>query len=171
MYELKDHLTQMAQYNYWANKKICGFIAAAGDERANQIQLSSFNSIKKTLFHIWDAESIWAERINGFSPDTWPSKNFTGTLNEAASGLLATSERFIEFTEKLANEDLGIIINYSNIKGEQYANSLSEIISHVMNHSTFHRGQLVTMLRGSGFTELGSTDLIAYFREKATIPH
>jgi uncharacterized damage-inducible protein DinB len=65
----------------------------------------------------------------------------------------------------LPDENFENGIDYTNIKGAPFSNKIMHIIAHVMNHSSYHRGQIITMLRGAGYTNPGSTDLIVYFRE------
>ena len=55
-------------------------------------------------------------------------------------------------------------VSYQNIRGQDFNNTVGQIIAHVMNHGTFHRGQIITMLRGAGYKDLKQTDLIAFFR-------
>ena len=56
-------------------------------------------------------------------------------------------------------------IDYKTMKGDAYSNTAEEILVHVINHGTFHRGQVITMLRELGFTQFPSTDLITFLRQ------
>ena len=113
---------------------------------------------------MWDAHVIWQNRLNGVSPHHWPGKDFNGDTLQAAHGLLGASEDTLNWV-KLGNESLiSGDVHYESLKGEKFKSKASEIITHVMNHSTFHRGQVVSMLRNAGFSELTSTDMIAYYR-------
>jgi uncharacterized damage-inducible protein DinB len=158
----------LVNYNVWANQKICGFITHAGDAMARLEQQSSFPSVYKTLIHIWGAEWIWLLRLKNESPASFPAANFSGSLEEACAGWLKASTDFekeiLSFSDA---EALSRQVIYRNLKGEPFISTVQEVVSHCMNHSTFHRGQLVTLLRGAGYKELGSTDMITYYREKA----
>lgn len=161
-----DHLITLVKYNQWANERICGFINEAGDKYADAELISSFPTIRKTLFHLWDAQVIWMKRLRGESSNTWPSHNFNGSLKEATDLLLQNSEDYILFTENSTGENHLNEVEFKSLDGTAYHNSIEEIVMHVMNHSTFHRGQLITMLRCAGFNAVGSTDMIRYFRAK-----
>jgi uncharacterized damage-inducible protein DinB len=161
-----SHLHRLASYNLWANKKICKFILDAGDSIADETIKSSFHSIRKTLYHTWDAQVIWSKRLHGDPANTWPSHNFTGSLSEAASLFIESSEDYVRFTEKMNDSAAESIITYKALDGTAYVSSVEEIIMHVMNHGTFHRGQLISMLRIAGADQLGSTDMIRFFREQ-----
>jgi uncharacterized damage-inducible protein DinB len=167
---MKDYITSLAEYNTWANIKISGLIEAAGEERATMLQKSSFPTIKQTLLHILDAQFIWDQRLHGNSIADWPGKNFNGTASEAGDLLIKSSHNLEKYVQGLTEKDLKQIIAYRNIKGEPFKNPVWEILVHLINHGTYHRGQLVTMLRGSGFTAVTSTDMINYFRERQADP-
>lgn len=162
---MKKYFLSLVSYNAWANHKLAAIIIDSGEDAALMLQKSSFATIRETAFHIWDAEGIWLKRLRGESLDEWPSKNFTGTSSEGMNLMVAGSRDYLNYVEALDEKDFSSVIHYTNIKGVAFQNSIEEILAHVMNHSTFHRGQLVTMLRGAGCTNLKSTDLIAFYRE------
>lgn len=143
---------------------MAGFITEAGTALATLEQKSSFPSVQKTFYHIWDAEQIWLNRLTGTSMHSWPTKDFEGTLETACAEWLRTSEAIVAYCRELNEDSAAAIIDYTNLKGAPFQNSVSEIITHCMNHSTFHRGQLITLLRGAGFTHVASTDLITFYR-------
>jgi uncharacterized damage-inducible protein DinB len=162
---MKKHLLTLAEYNVWANKRITKFIEEAGELIADQNIPGSFPSIRKTLFHIWDAQEIWMKRLNGTSVNSWPSHHFTGTLHEALELFNEGSNEYVSFLKNIPENGHFTSVEFHSTDGTPYFNTIEEIISHVMNHSTFHRGQIVTMLRIAGFQNLTSTDLIRYYRE------
>jgi uncharacterized damage-inducible protein DinB len=153
-------LHQLALYNTWANGLIGDYILKASDN-ADIIIESSFPSIRKTLYHLWDAQVIWLARIKGESIDERKSKDFKGTLEEACKELIVTSK---EITTLVETTDHHKEFFYHNLAGDPFTSNLEEIVSHVVNHGTYHRGQLITMLRQSGFKDVGSTDFIRFCR-------
>ncbi len=162
---MKDQLIEYTKYNLWANTMLVGFIKQIEPTLLDKKLTSSFETIRLTLLHIWDAELIWKKRIEGKSLTDWPSKSFKGSDEEMFKEFLACSESWIELVQNKTEEQLNSMFEYSSMEGKQYSNKLWESVHHCMNHSTFHRGQLVTMLRCVGFTELTSTDYITYIRE------
>jgi len=162
---MSKQLIQLCNYNVWANDRICSYIKEAGLSVADEEMSSSFPTIRKTLYHLWDAQEIWYKRLLGESPNTWPSHYFNGTLEEAIAAIHHSSVDFVRFIENLPENGHLASVEFKSIDGTSYFNTVEEIIMHVMNHSTYHRGQLITMLRTAGFTAVGSTDMIRYFRE------
>lgn len=164
---MAPHLLQLCQYNIWANNRIGSYILGAGPVIADEEITSSFPSIRKTLYHLWDAQDIWYKRLHGASPNTWPSHHFKGSIEEAVTAIEQNSIDFVRFIEKLPENGHLASVEFKSTDGTSYFNTVEEIVMHVMNHSTYHRGQLITMLRSAGFTAVGSTDMIRYYREKA----
>lgn len=155
-----------ADYNYWANARIIKSILEAGEERADMEINSSFPSVRKTLYHIYDAENVWLLRMKGLSYAWPPSQFFKGNLKEFCELLLKNSNDFKEYVNGLIEKDFIREVFYSNSKGVAFSTSVKDSITHCMNHSTYHRGQLVTMLRITGHTRFEPLDYIGYVREK-----
>lgn len=156
----------LTQYNLWANKLICSYISEAGESKADKQLESSFPTIRKTLYHIWDAQVIWYKRLHGEPTNSWPSQNFNGTLEEAKNNFIQNSEEFVRFTENLDEKKAAATITYHSMDGTPFTNTVGEILMHVMNHGTYHRGQLITMLRAAGHSAVGSTDMVRFFRNQ-----
>ena len=126
--------------------------------------VSSFPSLRKTVYHIWDAEFIWLKRLSGESLSSGPSKLFKGKFSEASEEIKLINHSFIEFVKKTEGEKLSSDFTYKNIEGKPFSNPVWESVLHCVNHSTYHRGQIVTMLRQLGITNIPSTDFISYCR-------
>ena len=161
---MKDLLLNYTRYNLWANKCLADAMELLSDEQVNREMLSSFPTILKTVYHLWGAEDIWKRRLTQTPTDTWASKSFNGSFPEALKGWQETSQWFIDYIAAADDAFLLSPVTYKNLAGNQYTNSVKEIVHHVMNHSTYHRGQLITMLRQAGVTQLPATDYIAFLR-------
>jgi uncharacterized damage-inducible protein DinB len=162
---MKEVLDQYCRYNHWANSKLLNFLEGLPEDILINDIHSSFRSIRKTALHIWDAEVIWLLRLKGQPIKTWPSEQLPE--NESINGLLETSGEWKSFVfSKDSSFFLGSCY-YKSISGEEHSNVIHAIIMHCMNHSTFHRGQIITALRALGLKEkLPQTDLIAFERVK-----
>jgi uncharacterized damage-inducible protein DinB len=162
--EVIDILVEKAEYNVWANKRIVETISKLTLEQLVQKVESSFSGIYPTIFHIWNAENIWLERIKGISLNSWPNRDVNDKNN--LEKFIQTSKLFLEFLEKnhSQKEFPFLEISYSNLKGDVLRNNVYEIVLHCLNHSSYHRGQIVTMLRQLGVTDIPSTDFITYLR-------
>jgi len=163
---MKELLIRYSEYNLWANQRICNFIKSnLNEEQSNREIASSFSSVKTTLLHIWDAEVIWLTRLRGNSLTTWPGKSFNGTMDDLSNGLLAHSGEFSNFISAQENSFFLRELHYSRVSGEKFTSRISDVLLHIMNHNTYHRGQIITIFHQLGFTELFSTDYIAFSRE------
>jgi len=161
---MKTQLVKYTEYNSWANRHITDIINTLTEEQIDKVQVSSFSSIRKTLYHIWDAQGIWTIRLKVGVVTEWPSKNFTGTTKDAIDNFLNSSREFTSLVKGFNDGIFHDTLQYKNIEGKEFNNTIADIVMHVMNHSTFHRGQLISMFRDVGITKLPSTDFIAYCR-------
>lgn len=97
---------------------------------------------------------------------SFPSHNFTGTLIDLKNDLLANSEAFSAFLQDAPDAFFQQQIHYTNTKGQEFTTANAEVIQHCIQHSTYHRGQIVTMARGLGLTDPPSTDFTTYVRNR-----
>ena len=150
-------------YNYWANEKLATVISGLGEPLFFQQVPSSFPNLFETIEHIWQAELVWRQRILQTAPSKKPefsSKDMKALLET----LLLESKQWQAFIGQTSEEKLLEMVPYNNWQGLPFTTPLWQIVQHIFNHSTFHRGQLVTMLRHLGVTALPSTDYITYTR-------
>lgn len=159
-----DLLKKYTAYNLWANKRIINKLASLPVEMLNKELKSSFRTITLTVLHMYDAETIWLERLEGISLKEWPAKNFKGSPAEAMQLLEYASLKIADYADTIAGDNLYNDCSFTSLDGKPYTMKIYDIIQHCMNHSTFHRGQIITMLRELDITELPSTDYIAYLR-------
>ncbi|MFT7589134.1 MAG: putative damage-inducible protein DinB [Limisphaerales bacterium] len=158
---IKDYVA----YNSWANKKLFGLTDQLQGADFDRELVSSFPTIRKTIVHIWDAESIWLSRLKGSSPIQWPSNNLDRSL-PFIEPAIANSEVYRDYVNKKEASWFDAPCSYSTAEGTIFMKRYGELIMHTMNHSTFHRGQLITMFRQLGLTELSSTDYITWVNTK-----
>ncbi len=164
---MKDIYQMYCGYNLWANTKLANVFTGLPEKLADQTIESSFPSPKKTMLHIWDAEVIWLKRLGGEAISDFPSKTFSGNTKNVVEGWLETSSKFLEFVEGQDESAFGKEMTVKTIGSGSYAQKAFEMIHHCMNHSTYHRGQLLIMARQLGLKGLPSTDLIFYLRENS----
>ena len=160
---MKKLLLSYTAYNYWANEKLATVILALDESLFFKPVPSSFPNLFETAEHIWQAEMVWRQRILQIAPNKkpeFPSKDMKALLET----LLLESTQWQEFIEQTPEEKLLEMISYKNWQGIPFTTPFWQIAQHIFNHSTFHRGQLVTMLRHLGATSLPSTDYITYSR-------
>ena len=161
-YSIKQHL----DYNVWANTRLTEMIKPLDEELINRELKSSFPSIEKTILHLWDSHVMWLSRIRNEQLTTKPSLSFQGSTDELLTGFLQAVKNVNAYLETADEEFFERVITYKIMTGEEYQQTVVNMINHLVNHSTYHRGQIVTMLRELGVTDLISTDIIVYLRVK-----
>jgi len=163
-----DDFTYMIQrytnYNHWANQQFAAWLGTASEEELELEIESSFSSLKETVFHIWNAEYLWLQIVKDEPYDNSPVKNFEGTKEELLDGWIQASENFKNHVQSMSLENLKA--ERANSRGEGFT-GIADMIHHCMNHSTYHRGQLITMGRQAGLVDPPRTDFIYYVRLQA----
>lgn len=163
---LHNQLISISEYNVWANSKIMNLILKAGETIADAETGGSFNTIRKTLYHIYDAETIWLHRLNGQTLEYWPpSRDFDFTLKHFSPLFIERSLQLETYVKQLAESQLNEPCIYHTTTGIKYQTLVKDILTHVFNHSTYHRGQLINMLRMLNAPATESTDYIIFCRE------
>lgn len=163
---MKELLKQLAAYNVWATQRITDVILSLPEEKQKAEIASSFNSLHTTILHIWDAESIWWQRMKLHERFVRPSDNPKGTTRDVINGLLSQSKLWEGWVSNASELSLDHVFQYYNNKKEPVKMPIYQMILHVFNHSTYHRGQLITMLRQLGVEKLPGTDFVLWVRNK-----
>ena len=163
---MKEMLTQYATYNIWANNEMLKQILLLTKEQQHQEIVSSFSSLYKTCYHMYDAENIWWQRLKLMEHITRPSDNKEATMQDVANAWQQQSKIWLEWVSKTNEAQLTHVFAYQNTKKEQFKQPVHEMLLHVFNHATYHRGQLVTMLRQLNIEEIPQTDFIYWCRKK-----
>ncbi len=161
---MKEILQKMAAYNVWANQKIINCILQQEEALWYQQTPSSFDSLYKTILHMWDAESAWWQRVKLHERIIIQSQNFEQSFKDAGNGLIQQGTQWQEWVKAASDLALLHVFQYQNIKGQQFKPPVYEVLQHVFNHATFHRGQLVTMLRQLGVSDIPQTDFANWCR-------
>ena len=152
----------MAVYNQWANQTLVDYLRQKPEELLHQEVASSFPGLKATIEHIWDTQRFWLCVIQKTTPPTsFRFEPFQGTAEEAFEGLMENSKALTTFIQTLDDAGLQEPVSFDSpwVKGTQ---ARFEFIHQVLNHSTYHRGQVVTIGRQLGFTDAPMTDYNFY---------
>lgn len=151
----------LTSYNVWANKQIIQWLKSNDQKLITQECPSSFSSILKTLNHIWDGELFYLSAIKKQPID----KTWNGSIEEVYEGLISQSKAFLEY---VTTQDVHALEESRSIKIKTIDGVFpqSELIQHCMNHSTFHRGQIITMGHQLGLNKAPSTDMLFYIIKK-----
>ena len=163
---MKDLLSYYCEYNVWAYKKLTDFLADKSEDLLAQPIENSFPSIRKTTLHILSAEKSWLARMKADKTgnarvldDFVSTKAIFDTLN-------TTSNSFLAFVKSQKPAFFESLMDYNTWDGTVWEMQPKIMVHHCMNHSTYHRGQLVTLARQLGLKEgVPSTDLLYFSRE------
>jgi len=162
---MKELLQQYAAYNIWATKQLVDRMSKLNEEDTGKEIVSSFPSIYKTMQHMWLAEEVWWQRLKLTENIVLESDNFTGSFNELTNALAKQSQQFKDWIDNATESQLTHVFAYIRNK-EQLKMPVYQMLHHVFNHATYHRGQLVTMLNQLGADKIPSTDFSAFCRKK-----
>jgi len=156
----------LVDYNYWARDRILDAVTPLPVDQLTKDLGNSFRSIRDTLVHLYSAEWVWYSRWHGESPSApIPMDRFPDL-----AALVAEWRRFEgDFRAFVAKQDEARLtgsVSYKLMNGQPGTSAMWQMIQHVVNHGTYHRGQITTMLRQLGAAPPKSTDLIAFYRER-----
>ena len=163
---MKETLAPYASYNLWANRMMTDAVLQLPEADQHHLLSSSFPSLYTTILHMWDAESIWWQRLKLHERLVIPSEAYNPTIQEAVSGLINQSTQWEEWVNQASDLQLRHVFAYQNSRREQFKQPVAQMLQHVFNHGTYHRGQLVTMMRTLGHTRIPATDYILWSRRK-----
>jgi uncharacterized damage-inducible protein DinB len=158
--ESKD-LLRMFAYDSWANLECLAAMRAAGPLSADTIGRMS---------HILSAQKLWLERIQGQKQSlvVWPTLTMEDCMALADEMSSAWRNYLmplgVQLEEQAARNSLGTEIEYRNTKGELWSSRVEDVLTHVLFHSTYHRGQIALQMRASGATP-AATDFIHAVRQ------
>jgi uncharacterized damage-inducible protein DinB len=158
-------IRQLYEYNGWADRRILAMASKLTNEDFIRPMGNSFSSVRDTLAHILGAEWIWLERWQGRSPKALLEAATFPKVESLESRWETVEHDQKQFIEALTPQRLAEELAYLNQGGQRYSYPLWQQMVHVVNHSSYHRGQITTMLRQLG-GEAVNTDLLVYYDEK-----
>jgi uncharacterized damage-inducible protein DinB len=150
---LMDHLRRQLIYEEWANREVLEAMGDGGEADARPLQL---------MAHIVGAARLWLERLNQQpqSVPVWPDFGREESEAQAAE----VSQLWREYLESISDSDLSRTVSYKNSKGEAWSSTVIDVVTHVLLHSAYHRGQIASQMRASGRTP-AYTDFIHAVRQ------
>jgi uncharacterized damage-inducible protein DinB len=137
--ELLSYLRRQFAYDEWANREVLAGIRATACPPAQALKL---------LAHILSAERLWLERIQKLpqSLSVWPEFS----SNECEVQIAEIAALWRDYFSRLSVTELGETVVYKNSKGESWSNTVEDILTHVLLHSAYHRGQIASQMRSAG---------------------
>ena len=164
-----SEIQSLVDFNFWARDRVLDAVSALTPDQFLQDLGSSFGSVRDTLAHIYSAEWIWLARWEGHSPTSALSFDDFPDCPKLTDAWRALEQRFRAVVAAQSGDDLTRIHEYRLLSGQPGKSVVGQMVQHVVNHGTYHRGQVTAMLRQLGATPPRSTDLITYYRETVGI--
>ena len=164
--DLRD-LETLLDYHYWARDRVLAAVEGLTSEQFTRDLGSSFKSVRDTLAHTYSAEWAWCSRWHGTSPTAQlPAEDFPDVATIRARWV--EQESLVRtFAATLGEAGINRVIEYRLLNGQPGATPFSQMLQHMVNHASYHRGQVTTMLRQLGASPAKSMDMIAFYRERA----
>jgi len=164
---MKTHFVTMAKYNAWANARLYRMVGALPDEMFRKDVGAYFKSLHGTLNHLLAADRIWMSRLTGIGdhPDNLNAILFVD-LPSLHAARVDEDGRIIDFVQGLTESALEEMWDYRTLNGTPQRQRRREILAHLFNHETHHRGQAHAILTVLGVAEPDPLDLILMQREQ-----
>lgn len=158
-------LTALLDFHYWARTRILDAVERLTPEQYTRDLQSSFPSVRDTLVHLLSAEQNWYLRWQGTSPTGMLDPSEFPDLESLRTAWTTHESKMRRFVDDLGETGVQRELDYRTLNGTESRSAMWEMILHVVNHGTYHRGQVTTMLRQLGAAPAKSVDLIVYRRE------
>src|SRR5262245_3166623 len=159
-----NEVRRLFAYNKWANDRMLASLDQLSDEQFTRALGSSFSSIRDTAAHIVAGEWIWLSRWQGTSPKARPDWAEAPALGENKAKFAEIEAQRSAYLSSLSDNDVTRLLTFTLFSGTQDTQSLESQFQHLVNHGTYHRGQVAAMIRQVGATPAG-TDFIRWMRE------
>lgn len=152
---MKNLIHQYAAYDLWANTRVVERLQREPGSMLDRHIKSSFPSIRQTVHHIRDAGNIWYQRVFGEAPIA---------CDDGIDGLVKVSTILGDKVRGLDDAGLNHTVTYARANGVKHSQPRWQLLMHCFNHASYHRGQVITMLRQMDLEDIPNTDLVAYQR-------
>jgi uncharacterized damage-inducible protein DinB len=162
----KPDAERLFEYTVWANHKIMRLAATLSVDDFKRDLKTSHGGVRGTLAHTMSAEWVWLERWKGVSPTKMFDEGEFPDIVALRDRWAVIEEHRVSWLQSLRPDAMASSLRYRNLQGQDFETPLWQMVQHTANHSTYHRGQVVIMLRQLG-AKVVSTDMIAWDRERA----
>ena len=159
----KEYVIELARYNNWTDYMVMGWLSRLNDEQWEQQMVSSFTSIQATVLHVVSAKQIWLDFWTKKPNPVYISATFKGNKEELIEIWKMASCELEKFVHEYPESEYQGLVAVTYPNGKKAEMAFWKTFLHFVNHATYHRGQLVTMLRQVGFSDFSNTDLFTHF--------
>ncbi|MGI8782780.1 MAG: DinB family protein [Acidobacteriota bacterium] len=160
-----QELRVLLNYHYWARDRLLEAVDGLSPEQYTKDLSNSFRLIRDTLVHIYSAEWIWCSRWHGELPAAMLPPEMFPDLAALRKVWGEHELKMRSFLDSLGQDGVNRIIEYRTTGGQEWRQVFRHMLQHVVNHASYHRGQVTTMLRQLKAAPPASMDLIKFYRE------
>lgn len=161
----KDIAT-LVDYHYWARDRVLDAVDALTPEQFTREMGGSFHSVRDTLGHFFGAEWAWFSRWQGESPIALPDAAQFRSCAELRQAWAALESRVRAFVGGMDDAAVERVYSYKLLSGQAASSPFWQMLQHVVNHASYHRGQVTTLLRQLGAAPPKNLDMIGFYRER-----
>ncbi len=154
----------LVDYHYWARDRVLEAVEPLTQEQFTRDLGNSFPSVRDTLVHCIGAEWVWRSRWAGESPTALPAATLFPDCASVRRRWIEEEQRLRAVVQRLGEDGMQRIIEYRLFDGSASAQPFWQLLQHLVNHGSYHRGQVTTMLRQLGAASPKPTDLVAFYR-------
>jgi len=163
-----DDLKTLVDFHYWARDRVLDAAARLSPEQFTRSMGGSFPSVRDTLVHMYLADWGWYQLFQGISPTTTPTFDQFPDLDTLRAAWAVHETRMRAFLNSLGDDDVNRVIEFRRADGMTGSFPIGQMLQHVVNHGTYHRGQVTTMFRQLGVEPSDSMELIRYYSERSS---
>jgi uncharacterized damage-inducible protein DinB len=157
---------ELLLYMLWADRMTLKALREVRPEDLTRDAGISFRSMLGTMAHMLGAQRLWLSRFSGNPLGRVPAIDDFPDLPAWIQGWEETAAGMEAFLAGLTDDQLSTLLTWTTTRGETFSRPLWQPVIHLVNHTTYHRGQVVSLLRQMGYRP-PSTDLVYYFIERA----
>ncbi len=159
-------LQTLLDFHYWARDRMLESVEQLTSEQFTRDLGNSFRSVRDTLAHTYGAEWVWYSRWQGVSPTSFQSFDTFQNVAAIRTAWMEHEQKVRTFVDGLGEEGITRRYDYTLFNGNASTSVFWQMLQHVVNHASYHRGQVTTLLRQLGAAPPKSTDLITFYRER-----
>ena len=160
------YLQTLLDYHYWARDIVLDAVTEVPREKFTEPVIGSFGSLRDTVAHIYAADWVWYTRWNGTSPATLLDYTQFPDATSIRTAWKELEGKVRPFLNGLGEDGIKRPFEYKLLSGAADSQPFWQTFSHVVNHGSYHRGQVTTLLRQLGAKPPKPTDLVYFFRER-----
>jgi len=161
MASLLPTLRGLLAYTIWADRQVLQALDGLSEEDLARETGTSFGSVLGTMAHVLGAEQLWLSRFLGLPAERIHDVSDYPDLASLRAGFEDFWPQLEVYLASLTEEQTEVDLDWTSLDGESRSAPFRQVLLHVVNHSTYHRGQVASQLRQLGY-EAPSTDLVAW---------